>query len=57
MSGPNLMRGYNNLPEASAEVFFEKDGMRCVVPRAGPPSARHPSHTIIPCPCRAVLCQ
>lgn len=29
VSGPNVMQGYNNLPEASAEVFFEADGQRC----------------------------
>eukprot|EP00752_Nemacystus_decipiens_P006021 g5438.t1 len=28
VSGPNVMQGYNNLPEASAEVFFDYDGQR-----------------------------
>lgn len=28
MSGPNVMQGYNNLPDASAEVFFDVDGKR-----------------------------
>lgn len=28
VSGPNVMQGYNNLPEASAEVFFDFDGQR-----------------------------
>lgn len=31
MSGPNVMQGYNNLPEASAEVFFDYDGKRYVL--------------------------
>lgn len=29
VSGPNVMQGYNNLPDASAEVFFDFDGKRC----------------------------
>lgn len=28
VSGPNVMQGYNNLPDASAEVFFDYDGKR-----------------------------
>lgn len=28
VSGPNVMQGYNKLPEASAEVFFDVDGKR-----------------------------
>eukprot|EP00904_Undaria_pinnatifida_P004741 jgi/Undpi1/14268/HiC_scaffold_9.g03917.m1 len=28
VTGPNVMQGYNNLPEASAEVFFDFDGRR-----------------------------
>lgn len=31
VSGPNVMQGYNNLAEASAEVFFEHDGQRLVI--------------------------
>lgn len=31
VSGPNVMQGYNNLPEASAEVFFEHNGQRSVL--------------------------
>ena len=29
VNGPNVMQGYNNLPDASAEVFFDYDGKRC----------------------------
>ncbi|CAM9535211.1 unnamed protein product [Ectocarpus sp. 6 AP-2014] len=28
VSGPNVMQGYNNLPEASSEVLFDLDGQR-----------------------------
>lgn len=30
VSGPCVMQGYKNLPEASAEVFFDVDGERSV---------------------------
>lgn len=30
VSGPNLMQGYHNMPEATEEIFFEKDGERLV---------------------------
>ena len=35
MNGPNVMQGYNNLPDASAEVFFDYDGKRCDTIRYG----------------------
>ena len=30
VSGPCVMQGYHNLPQASAEVFFDVDGERRV---------------------------
>ncbi|CAM9772919.1 unnamed protein product [Ectocarpus fasciculatus] len=34
VSGPNVMQGYNNLPEASSEVLFDLDGQRQARARA-----------------------